>query len=184
MATPVKIIEDFLSEEDCTHLIETYKDKVCRSTVVLSDGSHSSDSSRTSSTFYIPNSDTIIIKLKEKVANFLSIDTRQIEGIQFLRYVYGERYVYHHDYLPNNPPNQRVHTIILYLNDLNEGDGGETSFFHYNLRVLPKQGRAVWFRNMDDSGKLINESLHSGEPILKNGVVKYALNVWTKQYNL
>ena len=143
---------------------------------------HVPDTSRTSSTYYIPNTDPIITELKEKVVDLLKIQKTQIEGIQFLRYQYGERYMYHHDYLPGNPANQRVHTIIVYLNDLEEGEGGETSFFYYKLKVRPKMGTGVWFRNMTDDGKLVNESLHAGEPILKEGVVKYALNIWTKQF--
>ena len=142
------------------------------------------DTSRTSSTYFIPDSDPIIGELKEKVASFLKINRNQIEGIQFLRYLYGERYLYHHDYLPGNPPNQRVHTIIVYLNDLAEGDGGENSFFHYKMKVKPKVGMGVWFRNMTEEGSLISESLHSGEPILKEGVVKYALNIWTRVKNV
>lgn len=182
MSEPVKLLDGFLSPEKCQTLIETYKDKVVQSTVVESTTKQNvKNSARTSSTFFIPDSDPIIAELKEKVAEFLKIDRKQIEGIQFLRYLYGERYTYHHDYLPGNPSNQRVHTIIVYLNTLNDGDGGETSFFHYKLKVKPTQGTGVWFRNMTDDGKLINESLHSGEPILKAGVVKYALNIWTRQ---
>lgn len=183
--TPVKILDNFLSHEHCQELINRYKDKVTRSIVVdISTRVHKTDSSRTSSTYYIPDSDQIIRGLKEKVASFLEIDTNQIEGIQFLRYLYGEKYIYHHDYLPGNPLNQRIHTIIVYLNDLLDGEGGETSFFHYKLKVKPKEGTAVWFRNMADDGSLIQKSLHSGEPILKKDTVKYALNIWTKQYKI
>ncbi len=185
MSEPVKLLEGFLSPEKCFALIEAYKDKVVSSTVVDNNTKQNvKDTTRTSSTYFIPDSDPIIGELKEKVAAFLKIDKKQIEGIQFLRYLHGERYLYHHDYLPGNPPNQRVHTIILYLNDLVDGDGGETAFFHYKMKVKPKVGMAVWFRNMTEDGKPINESLHSGEPILREGVVKYALNIWTRVENL
>lgn len=181
MYEPV-LLENFLSPEICQKLIDLYKDKVIQSTVVdNSTKQNVKDTSRSSSTYFIPDSDPTIMELKEKVAVFLKINKSQIEGIQFLRYLYGERYLYHHDYIPGNPPNQRVHTIIVYLNDLVDGDGGETSFYHYKIKVKPKVGMGVWFRNMTEDGKLINESLHSGEPILKEGVVKYALNIWTRQ---
>jgi prolyl 4-hydroxylase len=180
--SPVKILDNFLSHEQCQELINCYKDKVARSTIVdSSTQAHKPDSSRTSSTYYIPDSDQIIRGLKEKVADFLKININQIEGIQFLRYLYGEKYSYHHDYLPGNPSNQRVHTIIVYLNDLLDGAGGETSFFHYKLKVKPKEGTGVWFRNMDNNGNLVKESLHSGEPILQKNAIKYALNIWTRQ---
>lgn len=182
MSDPVKIIDNFLSRDKCQTLIDSYSAKVVRSTVIDNNTHHTvPDTSRTSSTYYIPDSDPISIELKEKVCNFLSINKSQIEGIQFLRYQYGERYLYHHDYLPGNPSKQRVHTIILYLNDLADGDGGETSFFYYKMKVKPRAGMAVWFRNMTENGTLIHESLHSGETILKEGIVKYALNIWTRQ---
>jgi hypothetical protein len=185
MEPPVKIIENFLSSEDCKYLIETYDDKVFKSRVVIntSDGKSAPDthSSRTSSTFFIPNTDKVIIELRKKVSEMLNVDVRNIEGIQFLRYVKGERYLWHHDFLKaDNITNQRADTIIVYLNDLEEKDGGATGFFHYKMKVCPKEGRAAWFKNCDENGQLIKESLHAGEEILTD-VTKYALNVWIRQ---
>lgn len=182
-ASPVKIIDNFLSEDNCNELITKYTDKAVRSKVI--DSNHTTSyihQSRTSSTYFIPNTDTIIIELKKKVALFLDISENQIETIQFLRYRHGEKYSYHHDYLSGNPQNQRVHTIILYLNSLNDEDGGKTSFVYHNLKVKPETGRGVWFRNIDDKNNLIKESLHSGEEILRENMEKYALNIWTRQY--
>lgn len=178
----IHLLPQFLTQDLCTTLIESYKDRVASSTVIRSDSTLAKDSSRTSSTYYIPNTDPHIPELRQKVAAFLNIDTKQIEGIQFLRYMHGEQYKYHHDYLPGNPQNQRVHTILIYLNTLIPEEGGATSFFHYQKKVQPEEGLAVWFRNMDESGALIPRSMHSGEPILKPGSVKYALNIWTRQH--
>jgi prolyl 4-hydroxylase len=69
----------------------------------------------------------------------------------------------------------------VYLNTLDIADGGATSFFHYKKKVTPKKGQAVWFKNMNDDGTLNTLSLHSGEEILTDGVIKYALNIWTRQ---
>jgi DNA-binding GntR family transcriptional regulator len=68
----------------------------------MSDSSVQKDLSRTSSSYYIPNTDPAIPELKQKVAAFLNIDVKQIEPIQFLRYLHGEKYNYHHDYLPES----------------------------------------------------------------------------------
>ena len=178
---PVKIIENFLSSENCNYLIQTYKDKVIRSTVIDENKIQPAskiDAARTSSTFYIPNTDKVIVEIRNKVSKMLMVDTRNIEGVQFLRYLKGERYLYHHDYL-KDVSNQRTDTILVYLNDLVEADGGATSFFHYKMKVCPKQGRAAWFKNYEN-GKLIEESLHSGEEILSD-IRKYALNIWIRE---
>lgn len=178
----IQLLPDFLTQDLCNSLIQSYKDRVIPSVIVKSDSSVQKDSSRTSSSYYIPNNDLAIPELRQKVAEFLNIDIKQIEPIQFLRYLHGEKYNYHHDYLPGNPTNQRVHTILVYLNTLSEEEGGATSFFHYKKKIQPEKGLAVWFRNMDDQGNLISQSLHSGEPILKSNSIKYALNIWTKQH--
>jgi prolyl 4-hydroxylase len=181
MDPPVKIIENFLSPEDCTYLIKTYNEKVFKSRVVLvhdGKGTSGTDSSRTSSTFFIPNSDPIIRNIRTKVSTLLDVDVRNIEGIQFLRYLKGERYLWHHDYLKAaDITNQRTDTFIVYLNDLEEADGGATAFFHYKMKVCPKEGTAAWFKNCNADGTLIRESLHAGVEIITDKI-KYALNVW------
>jgi hypothetical protein len=57
-----------------------------------------------------------------------------------------------------------------------------TSFYYYKKKIQPQRGLGVWFRNMDEQGNLITQSMHSGEPILKDGSIKYALNIWTKEH--
>lgn len=169
-------IDNFISDNDCEYLINKYKDKASRSKTV--DGIHDS---RTSSTYFLPRSDEIVKSILEKVSKYLNIPETYIEDIQFLKYQKGEQYKYHNDYFPgNNVKNQRVHTILIYLNTLEPEDGGETSFYHHKLKITPKKGMGVWFRNMTEDRKLVTESLHSGEPI-KTDIVKYALNVWTRE---
>ena len=132
MTSPVQVMDDFLSEEQCRHIIDTYKIHLIPSRVVQDGIRAEEHPSRTSSTFYLPSTDPVIAAIREKVAEFLNISIVQIESLQLLRYRKGERYLYHHDYLAGNPANQRVHTIITYLNDMTEEDGGATRFFHYN----------------------------------------------------
>jgi prolyl 4-hydroxylase len=182
MHTPV-IIEDFIPSDDCDYLINTYKDKLERSYIVNNaTGKLEYESTRTSSSYYIPNSDSVVKSIKKKVSEFLSIPEENIEGLQLLRYLKGERFLYHHDYFKTpGITNQRVHTVLLYLNTLEESEGGATSFYHHKMKVYPKKGRAVWFRNMDENGNLLDTSLHAGEEIL-TGSEKYAINVWTRQH--
>lgn len=178
VTNPLTLFDDFITNEDCDYLINTYKDKVVQSLVV----GNLSHPSRTSSTYFIPKNDPVISNLRIKVAKVLDIPIENIEPIQFLRYRKGELYKYHHDYLKGDSiPNQRVHTILVYLNTLQPEDGGATSFFHYKQKISPKKAMAIWFRNMDNDGKVIEESLHSGEEILTD-TSKYALNIWTREH--
>jgi prolyl 4-hydroxylase len=176
----IQIIDSFLTEEQCQYIINTYKDKLVPSRVVIDGKSADQHPSRTSSTFFLPGNDRVVLEIKRRAAEYLNVPMENFEGLQLLRYQKGERYLYHHDFIAGNPPNQREHTIIAYLNDLKEEDGGATSFFHYKQKVQPKTGRGVWFRNMDAEGNLINESLHAGEEI-KTDVIKYAINIWSRK---
>jgi prolyl 4-hydroxylase len=97
-----------------------------------------------------------------------------------VRYCKGEKYNYHYDYFVEpNPPYQRLHTFLIYLNDLSMDDGGATSFKNIGVRIYPKAGRAIWFRDAEDDGTVLPETLHSGEEILTDKI-KYAINVWIR----
>jgi prolyl 4-hydroxylase len=177
-ADEIMILDNFLATDECDYLISTYDSKVFKSKVVGNEV----HPSRTSSSFHIPNTDEVSKKIKTKAAELLKIPVENIETLQFLRYLKGEKYLYHYDLLPgDNVVNQRVYTIILYLNTLTPQDGGATSFFHYKRKIIPIKGMAVLFRNLNEDGTRNTSSLHSGEEILTDGTIKYAINLWTRQ---
>ncbi|CAE8684169.1 unnamed protein product, partial [Polarella glacialis] len=65
----------------------------------------------------------------------------------------------------------------VFLNDVPAHDGG--GFLHFpklGLRVLPKAGSAVLWRNLRPSGEPDPDSLHEGEPPFASE--KLAMNVW------
>lgn len=176
-------IQQFINSNDCQYLIDTYNAKLQRSyTINPTTNALEIHPSRTSSSFYLPDHDTIVQSIKLKTAQYLNIPITHIEPLQLLRYEKGERYLYHHDYIRgHNITNQRVHTVLVYLNTLDASDGGATSFLHHSLKIQPVQGNAVWFRNSDDYGNTIDTSLHSGEEI-RTDAIKYAINIWTRQH--
>ena len=176
---PARIMENFLESEKCQYLIDTY-DKHCkRSTVVDAQGKDIVDPSRTSSTYFLPDSDPVVVEMKRRSAELTGSPYENIEGLQIVRYMKGEQYKFHYDYFDAIRHNQRVHTVLIYLNDLEMEDGGSTVFKKYRVKVYPRCGRAVWFRNMVD-GKVNDMSLHAGEE-LTGDKVKYAINVWIRE---
>ena len=102
-----------------------------------------------------------------------------------LKYEEGEYYQTHHDYNEHQLERQsgvRILTVYMYLNDLEEGDGGGTQFTSLGLTVQPKRGRAVIWPSVK------NESPHEKDPRtmhqalpVKNGAVKYGSNAWIHQ---
>jgi prolyl 4-hydroxylase len=168
-----------LDPEACQHIITNYEDRCKRSTVVK-DNEDVVDPARTSSTYFLPDNDPVVMHLKEKTAAITGIAVNQIEGLQLVRYAKGEQYKFHYDYYDEIKDNQRVHTILVYLNDIPEEAGGATIFKHLDYKVQPRCGRAVWFRNMNADGTMNTDSLHAGEEI-RGDTIKYAVNIWTRQ---
>ena len=75
-------------------------------------------------------------------------------------------------------------TCFIYLNNLQENQGGCTEFNKLNIKVAPKKGRLLVFYNIKkDSNKLHDLSMHGGNEILSGE--KWACNIWfrDKKYN-
>ncbi len=176
---PCKVMEGFLDHSKCQHLIDTYQGLCKRSTVVDAAGKDVVDGGRTSSTYFLPDEDPVVKEIRKRACKMAGVPESHCEGLQLVRYAKGEQYKYHYDYYDAIVDNQRVHTFLVYLNDLEMEDGGSTMFKHYNMKVYPKTGRCVWFRNMID-GKVNDKSLHSGEEV-HSDKVKYAVNVWIRE---
>lgn len=172
----VKLLNDFVTKEECQYMIEHYAAAVTPSPMF---GMLYNDTRTSSSTVCYVN-DPVVMAITQRVADKCGMPIQNIEGVQFLRYLKGEQYKFHHDYFVCGEPYQRIHTFLVYLNDLGGTEqGGATCFYHYGLRVYPQTGRTLWFRDAHDDGTVIPESLHSGEPVLSE-TPKYALNIWVQ----
>jgi prolyl 4-hydroxylase len=172
-------MEGFLEPDKCQYLIDTFQDRCKRSTVVDVLGRDVVDAARTSSTYFMPNDDPVIVELRRKAAGMAGVPESHVEGIQLVRYAKGEQYKFHYDYFDAIRDNQREHTFLVYLNDFNLDEGGSTIFKEYGIKVYPKKGRCVWFRDMID-GKVNPKSLHSGEEV-QSDKVKFAVNIWIRE---
>ena len=188
MDPEVKIIENFISVEDCNCFINTYKDRLERSKMLTSiqppimiTGKRMSDITerRTSTSYNIPRNDPISISLLSKSTDLLKVDINCTNVIQMSRYEKGQYFKTHYDIIPNEP-NQREYTVIIYLNDLEDNDGGKTVFPLCNISITPKTGRAIYFKNCDSDGNRITKSIHSGGEILTD-TVKYVLTIFVRQ---
>lgn len=102
-----------------------------------------------------------------------------------LNYKPGTEYKPHFDYFPatqegnaSNPEKkgQRVSTLIIYLNDVEEG--GATVFPSIGLSVIPKRGSAVYFEYYNSLGQVNPLTLHAGAPVIKGE--KWAVTQWMR----
>lgn len=120
--------------------------------------------------------DLIVSAINRRIAALSSTEYRQGEPLQLLRYGRGGEYRAHMDALPSEP-NQRILTVILYLND--NYRGGETQFLRTGLTFRGKTGDALVFRNVTSDGRADPMSLHAGAPVT-NGT-KLIATRWIRQ---
>jgi prolyl 4-hydroxylase len=119
--------------------------------------------------------------IRERISAFSGYADHMLEPLQVVRYHPGEKYEPHHDLfdLCDFPQKPRRHlTFLIYLNDLPEGAGGETTFPRLHLSVKPEKHMALVFNDVLDNGMDDERTEHSGTPPTSG--VKYAINCWIR----
>lgn len=177
----IAISDDWLTAAECDHIISLANPRFAQSSVVNNKTytSEINKSFRSSFTANLEKSQTSIIKnIERRVCELLDTKTYLIEAFQVVRYTDGQEFKAHHDFFHHAPRSQRIHTLLVYLNDLSPENGGGTHFSEIDLIVTPKKGRALYFRNASDDGVVDHKTLHAGQKVHK--AVKYALNIWVR----
>jgi prolyl 4-hydroxylase len=100
--------------------------------------------------------------LNRRLAAVSGTGAAQGEPLQVLRYRPGEEYKPHFDALTGEP-NQRILTVLVYLND--DYAGGETAFLATGLRFKGRRGDALLFRNAGPDGRADEQARHAGLPV-------------------
>lgn len=175
---PVLSVENFFTPKECDEYIQLTAERSQN----LNDDSSSpmkvnsatfsplAQSKRTSTTWYCYFSQVPTILAKAKRLLYLSLD--QIEEPQIVRYRTGEEFTYHYDEIP--PPQlpnggQRICTLLVYLNTIDEDRGGGTIFrdlkdpYANQLKMTPKRGSALLFFPALNDGTPDDRTLHKGE---------------------
>jgi prolyl 4-hydroxylase len=185
----IETFEDVYAAEECEYIIALGEGLLQKSVTLRPDvpGEVKSDI-RTSSDheFYTFQEDFALRWLQWRMLNLLQVPLHQAEQLVLLRYVPGEEYKPHRDYLPPSArgmgthpdlPGQRVHTAFCYLSDVEAG--GETDFPLLNVRISPQRGRVVHFLNVLADGEPDARTLHAGMPVIAG--TKWLATLWTRQ---
>jgi prolyl 4-hydroxylase len=129
--------------------------------------------------------DVNILLIQRRMSAIVDTTPAYSEYLQLLRYQNGQEYRPHRDYLPaslitplaQGGAGQRESTVIIYLNDVE--NGGETKFIELDVKIAPKLGRALAFRNLHADGSPDTRTLHAGLPV-KSGT-KWIATMWIHQ---
>jgi prolyl 4-hydroxylase len=182
------LVERFLSEQECLHLIEVVK-QILRPATVIDPftGKSIQNEARTNSfAFLKPGQDEMVREIESRIGRLLDIPVENGEAFQILHYEQGQQYVPHFDFFrperPGGPQEllrggQRVATVLLYLNDTEEG--GETNFPRLGLSVPPKRGNALIFYNVFDDGQPDFDTEHASLPVIKGE--KWLATKWLRE---
>lgn len=189
-APKIIFIHNFLSYNECDHLINLAKPCLERSTVVDETGSGevAFHAGRSSQGMFIQGylRDAVVQEIEARLSRLTGLPQENGEAIQVLFYNVGAEYQPHYDYFdPNSPGSQstlkrggqRVATVIMYLNTPLQG--GETVFPVAGVSVTPRKGTAVLFYNCLPSGKEDSLTLHGGAPVIEGH--KWIATRWFRQ---
>jgi prolyl 4-hydroxylase len=183
----VWVVKDFLSDQECKHLIKLAEGKLQPSTLYSKSGTSMIDHEVRSSentflkvrssenTFLKVHQDDIVTTIEDRIAKLTTIPTEFGEGLQMLNYKVGQFYKPHFDFFEPTTTDvknfiakygQRITTVCMYLNTVEEG--GCTFFPEIGLEMWPIKGTAFMWHNINPiSGTLEFKTKHEAQPIIK-----------------
>jgi prolyl 4-hydroxylase len=179
-------ITDFITVEECNLISNLIKQNHYKS-LVAGLKSENYSSTRTSSTSDLFEDNNIISQINQKICDEINTTKKFSEPTQGQLYEIGQEYKYHNDYFWGDDVNkyctvsgQRTYTCMIYLND--NFEGGETDFWYLGIKIKPKMGKAVFWKNSEGLGTENKGSLHAGLPVISGE--KMIITKWfrEKQY--
>lgn len=183
----IKVIENFLSDKECDHVIKLSEPRLRRATVMGSDKDEISNYRTSDNVFISKTEDPVIRAISERVSRVNGIPIPNQEAVQILRYREGKYYKPHYDACLDDTKNckqdqklrgVRINTALIYLSDT---VGGETSFNNLGKAFTPKKGMVVFFNPVVKTNNGYEHhpcSYHSALPV-KSGI-KFNLTVWSR----
>jgi prolyl 4-hydroxylase len=179
----VKEIPNFLTPEECKHLIELAIPLVERSQVAKKGHKTSETFLRTSGSAYFTDSrDPVVLRVKRRIAEVSQTDLRCQEPLQVTHYDPAEFFAPHLDAIgvaeDLGPEGDRYCTMIMYLHD--DFIGGQTRFHRIGVGVKPERGKAAFFTNLTEDGLAPEPLSFHGATTVISGE-KWLLNQWIRQ---
>jgi len=142
----------------------------------------------------------LVLAIRARAAALVGLTRGFCESLNCVQYDYQERHRAHYDYVQEvdvkfamDQPDplkestllmggQRHCTVLLYLNSLSEGEGGETYFEHLGVRLRPRRGAALVWPNVGSDGKPNPKTMHESLPAV--GAEKFVVNAWLRNEDL
>jgi prolyl 4-hydroxylase len=178
----IKIIDNFLTKEECLELIDMGTKQMQKANTL----GENIAGYRTADNSWIYDSTPLTEKIKNYISKESGLPVENQEEIHIVKYEIGGEYKPHHDYFHPNTDyydtsmgksGNRPFSFLVYLN--HDFTGGETEFPNKRIKITPRQGRLLIWRNMNEDGTLDPESFHAGLPVKTE--TKYIAIVWVRE---
>jgi prolyl 4-hydroxylase len=167
----IGVAEGFLERPLCAWLIARAGPLQTTSLVydpLTGRGAQNDARSNTVATFSLLELDLPLALVRERIANTMGVAAANLERSAVFRYVAGQTFSGHFDFLTPSPQldeeirrwGQRPITFLVYLNDAFEA--GETHFIALNRKLRGGVGDALFFYNVDESGRPDPMTEHEG----------------------
>ncbi|KAL7608595.1 probable prolyl 4-hydroxylase 7 [Lactuca sativa] len=193
------LYRNFLTDEECDHLIQLAKDKLEKSMVADNESGKSIESEvRTSSGMFLNKAqDKVVAGIESRISAWTFLPVENGEAMQILHYENGQKYEPHWDYF-HDKANQamgghRIATVLMYLSNVQKG--GETVFPESEIKesqpkakedwsecakkgyaVKPKKGDALLFFSLHPNATTDVLSLHGSCPVIEGE--KWSATKW------
>ncbi|WP_156356054.1 2OG-Fe(II) oxygenase [Sphingomonas sp. Leaf22] len=161
----VHYFANFVTEQECAHIATGVTDILRPAPVVdPATGRAVLNPVRTSDAAVVgPTREDLVVRaINLRIAAASATDAAQGEALTVLRYAPGQEFRLHSDAIAG-ARNQRIATMLLYLND--DFVGGETVFPDLGLTIRPKRCDALLFGNVDADGRVDQRMRHAGTPV-------------------
>jgi len=116
--------------------------------------------------------DPFIEDIDQRICKLLGIHGAYSEVLQGQYYEVGQEFKAHTDFFEPHEfkqhcsvHGQRTYTVMIYLNDVEEG--GETCFHNVNAVFKPVTGQAVIWNSLNPDGTTNAHTLHQARPVEK-----------------
>jgi prolyl 4-hydroxylase len=178
----IRHLHNFLYKKHCLRLIKATETDLQKCSV-LGDAN---PNTRIAEGTWFKKNDPLVKKIVKKVSNITGYPIVNLERPHIVKYNVGGEYQPHHDFFHPEQDyfkvqaergGQRVRSFLIYLND--DFSGGETEFPDLGVKIEPKRGKAIVWKNVNEKGMPEYTSLHAGLPVIEG--VKYILVIWVRE---
>lgn len=180
------VIDNFINSNTCKYLCKIIS-KYNKPSNITTQDTEPDKYFRTSKTCNLPQSDKNVQALEEQISNYLGINIDYAETSQGQLYNEGDQFKAHTDWFTPNTEEfkqyagtlgQRTWTFMIYLNDVE--NGGTTEFTHLGINIKPKEGKAIFWNNIDSNGEVIENTKHWAKPPTSGR--KFVITKWFREF--